>query len=306
MRIFLTGARGMVGRNILESTHASGHEVWAPKRSELDLCQSADVTRAVCDFRPDLIIHAAGRVGGIAANVAAPYEFLSENLEMGKNLVAAAREHDTPRFLNFSSSCIYPKEGFHPLKEEHILQGPLEPTNEGYALAKLTVMRLGEFAARGGILSFKSLIPCNLYGRHDHFDPLKSHLLPSIVMKVHRAKSEGQASIEVWGSGEARREFMYAGDLAEVTWQAVERFAELPVTMNVGVGHDHSVNDYYRAAAAVIGWQGHFLHDLTRPEGMKQKLVDNSRMRHLGLAATTSLEEGIRRTHAFYVSLSGA
>lgn len=292
----------MVGRNLLEAASAKKFEIFSPSRHEVDLTNSSAVHAAVAQFKPDLIIHAAGRVGGIAANMAAPYEFLFENLEMGKNLIAAARDLKVPRFLNFSSSCVYPKEGFHPLKEEHILQGPLEPTNEGYALAKLTVMRLGEFAAKSSGLNFKSLIPCNLFGRHDHFDPIKSHLLPSIVMKVHRAKLENLPSIQVWGTGEVRREFMFASDLAALTWQSVDLFEQLPLTMNIGLGHDYSVNDYYTTAAKVLGWEGRLVHDTSKPEGMKQKLVDNSRMKALGMQAKTSLEDGIRATHAFYLS----
>lgn len=302
MRIFLTGSRGMVGLNLQEASAAGLHETWSPSRQDVDLCESMEVSAAIKDFRPDLIIHAAGRVGGIAANMAAPYEFLLENLEMGKNLIAGAREHKVPRFLNFSSSCVYPRFGANPLKEEDILKGELEPTNEGYALAKVAIMRLGEFAMKSSSLQFKSLIPCNLYGRFDHFDPLKSHLLPSIVMKVHKAKVEGSPSIDVWGTGEVRREFMYAGDLADITWKCVERFADIPSVMNVGIGRDYTVNEYYQAAAAVLGWKGEFKHDTTKPEGMKQKLVDHSRMTSLGLRAPTSLQDGIKHTYNYYLS----
>jgi GDP-L-fucose synthase len=300
-KILLTGATGMVGRNLLEAVACEKYRLCAPSRRDMDLTQPSEVRALLTDFRPDLIIHTAGRVGGIAANIAAPYDFLYENLEMGKNLIAAARELKVPRLLNFSSSCVYPKEGFHPLKEEHILQGPLEPTNEGYALAKLTVMRLGEFAAKTSTLNFKSLIPCNLYGRHDHFDPVKSHLLPAIIMKIHQAKQENLSRIQVWGTGEVRREFMYASDLAALTWQSVELFDQLPITMNIGLGHDFSVNDYYTTAAKVLAWEGTLEHDTSKPEGMTKKLVDDSRMRALGMKAKTSLEAGIRATYEFYL-----
>jgi GDP-L-fucose synthase len=292
----------MVGRNIFETVPATFKNLYLPKSSEVNLLDIIESKKFVSDLKPDLIIHVAGRVGGIAANMAAPYEFLFENLEMGKNLVAAALEAKVPRFLNFSSSCVYPRFGQNPLKEESILTGELEPTNEGYALGKLVTMRLGEFASKKGNLSFKSLIPCNLFGRHDHFHPQKSHLLPSIVMKVHEAKIEKKKTIEIWGSGTARREFMLASDLARITWRCVERFDELPVQMNVGLGFDYSVKEYYEIAAKVLGWDGTFTHDMTRPEGMKQKLVDISRLSKLGLKATTSLEDGIRETYDFYLS----
>lgn len=302
MRIFLTGSRGMVGRNLLETVPAKTHEIWGPTRQELDLTHFDEVKTAMADFRPDLIIHSAGKVGGIAANMASPYEFLFDNLEMGKNLIAAAKEQKVPRFLNYSSSCVYPRFGKNPLKEEDIMKGELEPTNEGYALAKLSIMRLGEFAMKDSTFQFKSLIPSNLYGRFDHFDPLKSHLLPSIIMKVHKAITENLNTIEIWGTGEVRREFTYASDLANITWECVKQFDRLPVTMNVGIGKDYSINEYYSVAANVLGWKGQFTHDTSKPEGMKQKLVDDSRMKNLGLTTKTSLEEGVRQTYSYYLT----
>lgn len=299
MKILLTGGSGMVGRNLQD---CSPFPLWAPTSKELNLLSFSNVSSALKDYKPDLIIHAAGRVGGIAANMAAPYEFLFENLEMGKNLIAAAKELSGVQFLNFSSSCVYPRLGVNPLKEESMLTGELEPTNEGYALAKLSVMRLGEFAAKNTTLNFKSLIPCNLYGRHDHFDPLKSHLLPSIMMKVHKAKIDGDKTIEIWGTGTVRREFMYATDLAEITWECIKIFDQLPQSMNIGLGLDYSILEYYETAARVLGFSGEFEFNLSKPEGMKQKLVDNTRMKNLGLSAQTSLEDGIKKTYEFYLS----
>ena len=299
MKILLTGGSGMVGRNLLDTAPGT---IWAPSSKELNLLSFSNVSHALKEFQPDLIIHAAGRVGGIAANMAAPYEFLFENLEMGKNLIAAAKELPSVKFLNFSSSCVYPRLGVNPLKEEAILTGELEPTNEGYALAKLSVMRLGEFASKNTSLNFKSLIPCNLYGRYDHFDPIKSHLLPSIMMKVHKAKTENQETIEIWGTGTVRREFMFATDLAQITWDCVKIFDQLPSSMNIGLGHDFSILEYYQTAARVLGFTGDYEFNTSKPEGMKQKLVDNTRMRNLGLRAKTSLEDGIKQTFDFYLS----
>lgn len=291
----------MLGKNLLSLLKSKNIDVIAPSSKELNLLDF-QLTKAFLEkMKPHMIIHAAGRVGGIAANIAAPYEFLFENLEMGKNLIASAREVKTPQFLNFSSSCVYPRFGKNPLEEKDILNGELEPTNEGYALAKISVMRLGEFATKTGTLNFKSLIPCNLYGLHDHFDPIKSHLLPSIVMKIHQAKINRSSEVEIWGSGEARREFMFTGDLATITLDCVNKFEQLPLCMNIGIGRDYSINDYYQAASKVIGFTGTFKHDLSKPEGMKQKLVDNTRMTNLGLSAKTSLEEGIQQTYQFYL-----
>ncbi len=302
MKVMITGARGMVGRNLLEAAGAKRHVLLAPGRDELDLLDASALNAYLRRERPDLVIHAAGRVGGIAANMAAPYEFMRENLQMGVQPIEAAIAAEVPRFLNFSSSCVYPREAANPLRETSILTGPLEPTNEGYALAKLAVMKLGQFADSQGRLSFKTLLPCNLYGRYDRFDPVKSHLLPSIVLKVHRALEQHSPTVEVWGTGRARREFMLASDLARITWTCIDQFDNLPAVMNVGVGTDHSIDDFYQTVAKVLGWQGKLSHDTTRPEGMAQKLVDTSHMRTLGLAADTSLEAGIKETYEYFLS----
>jgi GDP-L-fucose synthase len=200
---------------------------------------------------------------------------------------------------------MYPREAANPLVEGSVLHGELEPTNEGYALAKIAVARLCQYVTREQpALSYKTLIPCNLYGPHDKFDPKHSHLVPAIIHKVHVAKVHGQGEVEIWGDGTARREFMFAPDLADAIWRAVERFDTLPEMMNVGVGRDHSVNDYYRIAAQVIGWNGRFAHDTSKPAGMKQKLVSIERQTAWGWAPATSLEDGIRATYQHYLSLN--
>ena len=197
---------------------------------------------------------------------------------------------------------MYPRNAVNPLREELILQGELEPTNEGYALAKIMTMRLVEYAAReDASLAWRTLIPCNLYGPHDKYDPRHSHLLPAIIHKLHQAKLAGQDSVDIWGDGEARREFMYAPDLAGAILRALDAPQALPLVMNVGPGVDHSINDYYRIAAEVIGWRGQFWHDLTRPVGMQRKLLDISHQRVWGWAPETALRDGIALTYAHYL-----
>ncbi|MEM8732120.1 MAG: GDP-L-fucose synthase [Pseudomonadota bacterium] len=302
MKVLLTGARGMVGRAILEHELASGHDIFAPGRSELNLIDRAAVAEAVAAEQPDIIIHAAGKVGGIQANMVQPAAFLTENLDMGVNTVLAARDAGVPRLLNLGSSCMFPHDAPNPLREDSLGQGELEPTNEGYGLAKLAVARLCTFVNREEPgLSYKTLMPCNLYGLHDKFDPAVSHLLPAIIRKVHTAKISGAETVEIWGDGTARREFMFSGDLADAVWTAVGRFEDLPELMNIGLGHDHSINDYYAEAARVMGWQGAFRHDLSRPAGMKQKLLCIERQDAFGWRARTSLSEGIARTYAYYL-----
>lgn len=303
--VLLTGGGGMVGRNVAEFPAAAGWKLVAPTSRELDLRDAQATADYVRKLAPDVVIHAAGRVGGIQANIAAPVDFLVTNLDLGRNIVMAARAAGVPRLLNLGSSCMYPRQAANPLVESSVLQGELEPTNEGYALAKIAVARLCQYVTREQpALSYKTLIPCNLYGPHDKFDPKHSHLVPAIIHKVHVAKTRGQSEVEIWGDGTARREFMFAPDLADAIWRAVETFDSLPDMMNVGVGRDHSVNDYYRIAAQVIGWTGRFVHDTSKPAGMKQKLVSIERQAAWGWKPATSLEAGIRATYQHYLGLN--
>ena len=235
---------------------------------------------------PDCIIHAAGRVGGIQANMARPADFLTDNMYMGLNLIDGARTVGIPRLINIGSSCMYPRNAKNPLREGQILTGTLEPTNEGYALAKISAARLCQYVrSENPDLAYHTLIPCNLFGRHDSFAAGKSHLIPAIIVKIHDALQQKSEEVEIWGDGTARREFMYAGDFAESVWTCVDKQQSLPGEMNIGIGVDHSINDYYHAVADVVGWDGKFVHDLTKPVGMKQKLVDVTKQKRHELDA---------------------
>lgn len=301
-RILITGASGMVGRNVCEHPAAQQYELLTPPSSELNLLDSVSVSDYVKANKPDMIIHCAGVVGGIQANIKEPVRFLISNLDMGRNIVMAAQEAGVHKLLNLGSSCMYPREAQNPLKEESVLTGELEPTNEGYALAKIAVARLCEYVSRENeSYHYKTLIPCNLYGRHDKFDPKHSHMVPAIIHKMHEAKVRGDIEVEIWGDGTARREFMYSTDLANCIWQAADNFESLPSTMNVGLGEDWSVNDYYQIAAEVVGYEGQFKHDLSKPVGMKQKLVDTSKQAQWGWTPKHSLKEGLTATYQFYI-----
>ncbi|PVA11205.1 GDP-fucose synthetase [Pelagivirga sediminicola] len=300
--ILLTGGSGMVGRNIRAHARAADWTILAPSSAELDLTDSAAVQARMEALRPDLVIHAAGRVGGIHANMAHPVAFLADNAAMGQNVILGARAAGVRRLINLASTCMYPRAAPNPLHEDMILTGPLEPTNEGYALAKIMATRLCEYIRREDpSLLYKTLIPCNLYGLHDKFDPKQSHLVPAIIHKLHDARLTGAPSVEIWGDGTARREFMFAGDLADAVLRAAEDMDALPDLMNVGPGHDHSINDYYAAAADVIGWTGEFTHDLGRPVGMQRKLCATDRQTAWGWQPETSLAEGLRQTYRHYL-----
>lgn len=292
----------MVGRNVREHSQAQNHEVFVPTRSALNLCDPIEVQNWMNKWQPDLVIHAAGRVGGIQANITEPVSFLLDNLDMGCNVVRAAHEAGVKKLINLGSSCMYPRDAQNPLHEEMVLKGELEPTNEGYALAKITVARLCEYIGREHPeFQYKTLIPCNIYGRFDKFDPKYSHMLPAIIHKLHCAKHDGIDEVDIWGDGLARREFMYAGDLADAIWDAVERYESLPSMLNVGLGTDLSVNEYYEVASSVIGYTGRFVHDLTKPVGMKQKLVSTTLAETWGWKSKFSFKEGLAKTYQYYL-----
>ncbi len=301
-RIFLTGGFGTVGQNFLEHRTAEDFEVLALSSADLDLRDYGAVYVALERFRPDIVVHAAGKVGGIHANIREPVSFLLDNLDMGRNIIWASRNLGIRYLLNLGSSCMYPRDSSISLSEENILKGEFEPTNEGYALAKVTLARLCEYIGREQPeFKYKTLIPCNVYGRYDKFDPRYSHMLPAIIHKLHQAKVTGSPFVDVWGDGNARREFMYAGDLADCMWLVVQKFETVPNTMNVGPGHDHSVNEYYEVAARVVGYNGDFKHDLSKPVGMRQKLLRVDLAKSWGWQTSTSLEQGLAKTYEYYL-----
>lgn len=301
-RIVLTGGTGMVGRNIQDFLGNTGLEVLAPTRNVMDLKRYESVMCYLLEHSPDLVIHAAGKVGGIQANINDPVGFLIDNIDLGRNLVCAALEAGVTRVLNIGSSCMYPRNIMKPLREEMVLSGELEPTNEGYALAKIVTARLCKYITQqNSNLLYKTIIPCNLYGKYDNFDHESAHLIPAIIRKIHRSIEDEIESVEIWGDGEARREFMYAGDFASAVGYAIENFSALPLEMNLGTGSDLSVNEYYRIVADVLGYRGTFIHNTSKPTGMSRKLVCIQRQRDWGWMPSWSLEKGISITYDYYI-----
>ena len=298
----ITGSTGMVGQNISAHHKIKEHELLAPTRQELNLFDYENVEDYLNRNRPELIIHCAGTVGGIQANMREPFRFLLENIDMGRNIVLAACKVGINKLINLGSSCMYPRNAKNPLQEGMILKSELEPTNEGYALAKITIAKLCEYISKENPdKQYKTLIPCNLYGKWDKFDPEHSHMIPAVIRKIQTAKINKQKLVEIWGDGTARREFMYSEDLADFVLYASDRFDDLPPLMNVGLGYDYTINEYYKIIAEVIAYEGEFIHNLDKPFGMRQKLLDISQQKKLGWEPKTDLRSGIKKTWEFYV-----
>ena len=300
-KIFLTGGTGMVGSNIREHSESHKYTIFAPSSKEVDLTNYEQVTRYIAEVQPDIIIHSAGLVGGIQANIKNPVGFLVKNLQMGLNVILAAQQNNVKKLLNLASSCMYPRDMEIGLTEDMILKGELEPTNEGYALAKVVATRLCEYMNREDEKrQYKSAIPCNLYGKYDKFDPKHSHMVPAVIRKIYEAKENNINEVEIWGDGLSRREFMYAGDLADFVYYALAHFDKMPQNLNVGLGRDYTINEYYQAIAKVIGYEGTFTHDLSKPMGMKKKMIDNTLLTAFGWQPKTPLEEGIKQTLEYF------
>jgi GDP-L-fucose synthase len=300
MKILLTGSNGMVGRNVVNHLLFSKYEWLLPCHNELELKDYVQVENYLSRHKPNFIIHAAGKVGGIQANIREPVSFLIDNFDMGRNLLLAANKIGVKKLLNLGSSCMYPRDRNNALIEEDVLSGHLESTNEGYALAKISVARLASYLNREDpSLMYKTLIPCNLFGPYDKFDPMWSHMIPAVLLKLHFAKENNADSVEIWGAGEVRREFMYAGDLVDAIYKALDDIVSMPELLNIGLGNDYTVNEYYQVAAKVVGYKGGFHHDLSKPVGMNRKLTCVEKAHNWGWHSSTSLENGLAKTYQY-------
>ncbi len=305
-KLLLTGGSGMVGKNVLEHPKALEWKVLAPSSKDLNLLDSDSVLKYLRENKPDIIVHAAGLVGGIQSNIEDPISYLDQNLLIGRNIIIGAYRSGVKRFLNIASSCMYPRNAESPLQEDSILSGELEPTNEGYALAKIVSARFCEYIQkRDQTLSYKSLIPCNLYGRFDKFGAKNSHLVAAIIHKIHNAKINGEGVVEIWGNGSARRQFMFASDLADAIFKAAHEIDSIPNLMNIAPSEDFSVDDYYKMVKKILNWNGTFTHDLSKPEGMQKKLASTHLQSLWGWQPKTGLSEGIKEAYRYYCLESG-
>lgn len=303
-RIFLAGHRGMVGSAIHRALTARGIEPLVADREALDLERQADVERWIAANRPDMIILAAAKVGGIHANNAYPRDFLYRNLMIAGNVIDAAHRNGVGKLLYLGSSCIYPREAPQPIPESALLTGTLEPTNEWYAIAKIAGMKLTQAYRRQCGADYISLMPTNLYGRGDNYHPENSHVIAALIRRFHEAKLAGKPEVAIWGTGKARREFLFVDDFAEAALFALERHSGEDF-MNIGTGEDITIAGLAQEIARIVGFEGKLVFDTTRPDGTPRKLLDVSRINALGWKARTPLDEGLRIAYADFLAGGG-
>ena len=300
-KIYIAGHRGMVGSAIWRTLIAKGYTNLIGKSSaELDLRNQQAVRDFISEEKPDVIIDAAARVGGILANSNYPYQFIMENLQIQNNLIDSALQGGIEKFIFLGSSCIYPRLAPQPLKEDYLLSGDLEPTNEWYAIAKITGVKACQAIRKQYGKDYVSLMPTNLYGTHDNFDLNTSHVLPAMMRKFHEAKEDNHAPVTLWGSGTPLREFLFVDDMAEAVVFALEN--KLPDYLyNIGTGEDLTIKELAETIQKITGHQGEIIWDSTKPDGTPRKLMDISKMHHLGWKHKVDLEEGIQMTYDWFL-----
>ena len=295
--MYVAGHRGLVGSALVRNLQENGYRnILLRTRKELDLRNSDKVREFFSESRPEAVIIAAAKVGGIQANSTFPVEFLLENLQIQNNLIATSFEFGVKKLLFLGSSCIYPKLATQPIREDSLLTGPLEPSNEPYALAKIAGIKLCQAYAREYGTDFISPMPTNIYGPGDNFDLDKSHVLPALIRKVHEAKVKNQREVTIWGTGTPRREFLHADDLADALRFLLENY-DSPEIINVGYGEDVTIHDLVRTISRVMGLEIEVVFDTSKPDGTPRKLLDSSRLRALGWRPRISLKDGILQTY---------
>ena len=303
-RIYVAGHGGLVGAAIVRRLKKAGYDnLILRTHEEMDLTRQGSVEAFFEEERPDYVFLAAAKVGGILANATYPADFIYQNLLMETNIIHAAYVYGVKKLLFLGSSCIYPKHCPQPMKEEHLLSGYLESSNEPYAVAKIAGIKMCQAYNRQYGTCFISLMPTNLYGSGDNFDLETSHVLPALIRKFHEAKIGGNASVEIWGTGKPRREFLHVDDLADACLFLINYYEETEI-VNVGVGKELSIRDLAEMIAEVVQFDGDLRFDATKPDGTPLKMLDVSKLTALGWQAKMPLKEGIRRTYQYYVSIA--
>lgn len=304
-RVWVAGHKGMVGGALVRRLRHDDCELLLAGRDVVDLCDKQAVLKWMADCRPDCILVAAAKVGGIYANNVAPVDFLQQNLTIQNNIFDAAHRHNVARLLFLGSSCIYPKFAAQPIREDSLMTGALEPTNEWYAIAKIAGIKLCQAYRKQYARDWISAMPTNLYGPGDNYDLTSSHVLPALLRKFHDAKVSGAAEVELWGSGSPMREFLHCDDLADALIFLLKNYSEYE-HINVGSGSEVSIKDLANIIAKVVGYEAKLVFDSTKPDGTPRKLMDSSRLHELGWNDCRSLEEGIASTYQNWLDEEGA
>ncbi|WP_249787462.1 GDP-L-fucose synthase [Bradyrhizobium sp. NBAIM03] len=303
--VYVAGHRGMVGSALVRRLAQEDAKLVTTTRSEVDLCNQAAVFDWFAKTRPQVIFLAAAKVGGIVANNTLRAEFIYENIAIAANVIHAAHQNGAEKLMFLGSSCIYPKLAAQPLREDSMLTGPLEPTNEPYAIAKIAGIKMAEAYRSQYGSDFISVMPTNLYGPGDNYNPEYSHVVAALIRRFHEAKLSNAANVVVWGTGTPRREFLYVDDMADACVHLMKTYSSAEL-VNVGTGEDITIAEFARVVAAAVGYRGEISFDISRPDGTPRKLLDISRLAKLGWRARTSLEDGIRRAYAAYLAESQA
>ena len=299
-RVWVNGHRGMVGIALVRRLQSEDCEILTATSKELDLRRQADVEAWMEEYKPDAVFLCAATVGGILANDTRPAEFIYDNLAIEANVIHGALKSGVGKLLFMGSACIYPRDAEQPMKEECLLTGPLEPTNEWYAIAKIIGIKLCQAYRKQYSADFISAQPINLYGPGDRFDLENSHVVPALMLKAHAAKTEGRASMDVWGSGNPMREFLYVDDVADALVFLMRNYSGA-IQMNVGLGADLSIRELAETIIKVVGFEGELVFDTSKPDGTPRKFLDTTRLNDLGWAASTSLEQGLEQTYAWFL-----
>ena len=301
-RIFVAGHRGLVGGAILRRLQQAGHtQLLTASHAELDLCNQAQVDDWFARHRPEVVVLAAAKVGGIHANDSYAAEFIRDNLAMQTNVIDAAWRNGARKLTFLGSSCIYPRLAPQPMREDALLTGPLEPTNEWYAIAKIAGIKMCQAYRRQHGFDAISVMPTNLYGPGDNFNLENSHVLPALLRKFHDAATDGAPTVTLWGSGTPRREFLYVDDMADAVVFLTDTYSS-PELVNVGTGSDVTIAELAGLIAKVTGFRGELVYDASKPDGTPRKLLDVGRLAALGWRASTPLEQGIRQTHEWFLA----
>ncbi len=299
MKFYIAGRNGMVGRALENESKLRNFEIFGKPSSELDFRNRELVFKEFNEVRPDILVIAAAKVGGIRANQVQPVEFLSNNLLIQTNLIDAAHHSGIAKVIFLGSSCIYPKYSKQPITEDALLTGPLEPTNEAYAIAKISGLKLIEYYRKEYNHNWMSLMPTNLYGEFDNFDPETSHVIPALIQKFHEAVSNNRETISIWGDGTPLRSFLHVEDLAKACLNVIAADSPLEL-MNVGTSQEITISDLARKIASLTGFQGEVHFDSTMPNGTPRKILDNTQINNLGWQPTVTLTEGLVRTYSWY------